>query len=82
MRLIDADTLEEKGVEFTDTNVYVPIEAVWDAPTVEAEPVIHAKWLVIDSVESVAICSHCGRTDVMASGATHCRFCGAKMDQE
>ena len=36
MRLIDADDLEEKGVQFTDTNVYIPIEAVWNAPTVEA----------------------------------------------
>lgn len=36
MRLIDADALEEKGVQFTDTNVYIPIEAVWNAPTVEA----------------------------------------------
>lgn len=35
-RLIDADALEEKGVEFSDTNIYVPIEAVWDAPTVDA----------------------------------------------
>lgn len=34
-RLIDADALEEKGMEFSDTNIYVPIEAVWDAPTID-----------------------------------------------
>lgn len=34
-RLIDGDALEEKGVEFSDTNVYVPIEAVWNAPTID-----------------------------------------------
>lgn len=34
-RLIDGDSLEEKGVEFSDTNIYVPIEAVWDAQTID-----------------------------------------------
>ena len=49
-------------------------------PPADATPAVHAKWCIIASAENLAICSHCGRADVMASGATHCRFCGAEMD--
>lgn len=42
-RLIDADALEEKGVEFSDTSIYVPIEAVWDAPAVDAVEVVRCR---------------------------------------
>lgn len=42
-RLIDGDSLEEKGVEFSDTNIYVPIEAVWEAPTIDAVEVVRCK---------------------------------------
>ena len=42
-RLIDGDSLEEKGVKFSDTNLYVPIEAVWEAPTIDAVEVVRCK---------------------------------------
>ena len=81
MRMIDAHLAQE----IADRNLTVADAGVVQfvlshTPTIEAEPVIHAKWLVIDSVESLAVCSHCGRSDVIVCGATRCRFCGAKMD--
>lgn len=46
MRLIDADGLEEKGIEFSDTNVYVPIEAIWNAETIsDISEVEHGVWI-------------------------------------
>lgn len=91
-RLIDADALEEKGVEFTDTNIYVPIEAVWDAPTVDAAPVVHGYWINIPPYHAMngnynkaQECSVC-RAFYVSSGNTpysnhpYCAECGAKMD--
>lgn len=43
MRLIDAEELEEKAAQFPNTSIWVPIEAVWDAPTIDAVPVVRCK---------------------------------------
>lgn len=91
MRLIDADDLDEKGIEFSDTNVYVPIEAIWNAPTIEAEPVVHGEWRLGEF--------NCGRETVFAECSVcdavfevspftlnlnynYCPNCGAKMKGE
>lgn len=61
-RLIDGDALEEKGVEFSDTNVYVPIEAVWNAPEVDAVEVVR--------------CQECRYFDPKADGTVGFCKCG------
>lgn len=82
MRLIDADDLDEKGIEFTDTNVYVPIEAIWNAPTIEAEPVVHGEWAHLGGDEWC--CTECGNV-ITTEGSWEkptrkfCDECGAKM---
>lgn len=79
MRLIDADDLDEKGIEFSDTNVYVPIEEIWNAPTIEAEPVVHGEWIKLDECDYQ--CSECGFRFTSAdpiSKFEYCR-CGARM---
>lgn len=81
MRLIDADDLDEKGIEFTDTNVYVPIEAIWNAPTIEAEPVVHGEWVrptMINGVNfDIPHCSVC--ETVPCDEGKYCPNCGASM---
>ena len=86
MRLVDADDLDEKGIEFSDTNVYVPIEAIWNAPTIDAEPVVHGEWIIERSpVEAEIKCSECGYSYIDADSYAkaeynYCPNCGAKMD--
>lgn len=49
-----------------------------EAPTVDAVEVIHAKWENVQ--KGKGCCSNCHRLDSVDSLATHCRYCGAKMD--
>ncbi len=92
-RLIDGDALEEKGVQFTDTNVYIPIEAVWNAPTVDAVEVVHGEWVDKYEIKSfrhtnipVVQCSKCECyfCDIINNHHFmyhYCPNCGAKMDK-
>ena len=52
------------------------------ARTIEAEPVRHGKWLMITDSKHCGVCSVCFRQDYIDPIATHCRYCGAKMDLE
>lgn len=45
---------------------------------VEWAPVVHARWMM--STNGYGICSNCNRGDHIDPIATHCRYCGAKMD--
>jgi hypothetical protein len=56
------------------------INAVEDVNTVDAVPVIHARWILIQNGSGV--CSACNRNDHIDSLAAYCRYCGAKMDGE
>jgi len=76
MRLIDADALPTGRVEWED---------IVDAPTVDAVPVIHGKWLPDRTMDSYWVCSCCGFPSE-AHGAfkiyKFCPNCGARMDEE
>ena len=92
MRLIDADALKERyyesmkellkatgAAEITDNAVSLLCGSslIIDAPTIEAEPVRHGKWITA-WYDSRPLCSECGkfgdeRTD-------YCPNCGAKME--
>ena len=88
MRLIDADRLLQgyEDHDFIDTHV------VWNAPTVEAEPVRHGKWVDTETFKRpwfrhhIFECSVCRNTldmDGVNAGrgdANYCPNCGAKMD--
>ena len=105
MRLIDADalreTLRKQSIEsFTISDEYeffikgliCADDAIVDAPTVEAVPVVHGKWLpkhhYIAGYEFVSghICSECGNDALNAEGddflTDFCPNCGARMDAE
>ena len=40
--------------------------------------VVHAKWVLVGG--GVGCCSNCHRFDGIDELATHCRYCGAKLD--
>lgn len=85
MRLIDADELFEKGVILIPAKYYegarIVIDAIRNAPTVEAEPIKHGRW--IDTTETVgwtkwncSVCGGGGRGDYK-----FCPWCGSRMDE-
>lgn len=57
MRLIDADALKERYENTTDC----ALVCIDEAPTVEAEPIIHAHWVKISNADGLYYCcSNCG----------------------
>ena len=84
MRLIDADELWEKAkVRVEDNgglslpNLYWIIKGL---PTIEAEPIRHGHWELIDSTEPRRYgCSQCKR--MVWHEENYCPNCGAKMDE-
>jgi len=87
MRLIDADALKEaiEKERFSGWgNCCVELD---DAPTVDAVPVRHARWLVNEKMRWI-VCSACGTNVPVVAGwcmdahINFCPNCGAKMDEE
>lgn len=82
MRLIDADALEI-STEFSDDGEYswdiVPAFRILEAPTIDAVPVVHGRWIVRHKgMNNWVDCSECGTV-----GSPHwkgCPVCLAKMD--
>ena len=61
------------------------VKAVDDAPTIDAEPVRHGRWMWVDQPDgrtSVLTCSACGGTEWASETSNYCPNCGAKMDLE
>lgn len=94
MRLIDADALIDAHYEACnkDKRKMFPswsLRLMWDAPTVDAEPVKHGKWLR-DGIDKWR-CSVCGTGNNYAYEESvigiklqdeYCPKCGARMDAE
>lgn len=89
MRLIDAEKLEGEAIcLYTYGGArYVPLDALKRAPTVDAIPVVHGRWIEkVDMVESYLAdctevfyeCSVCECANIGES--PYCPNCGAKMD--
>ena len=84
-RLIDANALieEMKECAITRQDLYCNGYAqtfIENAPTVDAVEVVHARWENVQNGKGC--CSNCNRLDSIDNLATHCRYCGAKMDLE
>lgn len=79
MRLIDADALCEGLV----SNHPVAIAAKC-APTIEANPVVHAKWEKVNEWMPIYRCSECKERNLFRDGdnvlTNFCPHCNAKMD--
>ena len=92
MRLIDVDAL---GVGRCSRDL-LPADycAGWNglirllakAPTVDAVPVVHARWIRVlrgDAMQTVYRmdkCSHCGNVVGFGINLRYCHNCGARMD--
>ena len=86
-RLIDANQLPKQHELLIGRGMtaIVPYAAIENAPTVEAEPVVHAYWISISNDDNWGACSNCVRAvDMRGERAKYerCPHCGAKMDLE
>ena len=57
-------------------------EAIDDAPTIDAKPVRHGRWIYYKNHAAVVQCTECGliRNIYKQEGWHYCPNCGAKMD--
>ena len=82
-RLIDADALNlEYEVDMADDwkTAHEIANIVKYAPTIDAEPVRHGKWIEYPTADGMNQCSACG---VLRFGESkYCPNCGARMDEE
>lgn len=98
MRLINADAVWERyNKEYRQQDIYDGADdkdwlkkCIDEAPTVDAEPVRHEKWIddtgCLDSYKQYK-CSGCGKRPMLNEMwcnelTDYCPFCGARMDGE
>lgn len=91
MRLIDADRLLRPDMirmcyHLPNGDIAMPIGDIKHAPTVDAVPVVHGRWIKGGYAcgENEYKCSACGETEWRTGCARmkYCMCCGAKMDLE
>lgn len=79
MRLIDADAIFNGELLLVSDEAYdavhAVIEKIYNAPTIDAEPVMHGHW---DEEMGGYICSACEGYSVFATN--YCPYCGSKME--
>lgn len=92
MRPIDADALVERYGE----PCHSFLDVIEDMPTIDAVPVVHARWIHCKGKSNLWYCSNCGDKMIynptrrtynivklsMAEKNKFCRNCGARMDGE
>jgi hypothetical protein len=90
MRLIDADALLKKftkaTVPYSRGIMEIPVvrlETIKNAPTVDAEPVRHGRWILcLGEIYKCSICGYQQKAYALSSHFKYCTNCGAKMDEE
>ena len=100
MRLIDADAVWQKiqlqrydylhTSELTFTGLTIAKKIIEEAPTIEATPVVHGRWMPTyhtyynrDGECRIADEWHCSKCEIYSRNEWHyCPNCGAKMDGE
>ena len=93
MRLIDADALQERAIcGGSETHGFIPIKRLWEAPTVDPEP-IKGKWMkgkdfpshphipFSDYDEYCSVCEHIAYWSNIGGRQLfdYCPYCGADM---
>ena len=85
MRLINADALIEEIHSYTmydEISKYDIERAIDEAPTVDAEPVRHGRWIFgTANHREYMKCSVCLKSQTPTGVFTYCPNCGAKMDE-
>lgn len=92
MRPIDADRLKEsvhafgiRGAGWGDDERESDVcNMIDNEPTIDAAPVVHARWIDQSSNGSLWRCSACGWLEnfTIARGLNYCPHCGARMDAD
>lgn len=59
---------------------YAAASLLDEVPKADVAPVVHGRWILVDTEKRTGVCSNCNRQDRIDHLATHCRFCGARMD--
>ena len=69
-------------IEMLETyNDYKKVNTVLnEAPKIEATPIVFARWILRDEQKGTGVCSVCNRQDAIDPLATHCRYCGARIE--
>lgn len=65
-------------VFYTKENVIDYLESI---PASDVAPARHGRWILVDK-NGTGVCSECNRQDHIDPLATHCRYCGALMDEK
>lgn len=78
-RLIDADAL----LEGREDHEMISTHLIWNAPTIDAEPVKRGRWVHANPMVDTLMCSECGY-NILGEEliSNYCPDCGAKMDGE
>ena len=93
-RLIDADELMKKARRmYGESEVFsidpvglraVLLDDIYRAPTIDAEPVRHGRWVAVPSFDVMTgkayKCSECNKMRYGSFMPNYCQNCGAKMD--
>ena len=91
MRLIDADKIDFKEVfvgnsDFAKDTRDAAQMLINQQPTVDAVPVVHAKWILVPGTEVIHgksyECSNCSKIRYGSWPPMYCQRCGAKMDRK
>ena len=89
MRLIDADALGRDAFHIKQYGKGIRCVVDWDdieaAPTVDAAPVVHGRWVAVPSSDMMTgkayKCSECNKMRYGSFMPNYCQICGAKMDK-
>lgn len=84
-KLVDAGALADWICEFHSADVYWAVSALYNAPAVNAEPIIEAEW-IYDEEDECFICSHCDLSALnnyrgLSVASERCPHCGAHMKE-
>lgn len=74
--------VNQRHDSYSTMMMYEIADEIIDAPAADVAPVVHGRWILVDTEKRTGVCSNCNRQDSIDHLAKHCRFCGARMDLE
>ena len=74
------ENAEQQHNSYSTMMMYEIADEIMDAPAADVAPVVHGQWILVDTEQWIGVCSNCNRQDRIDHLATHCRFCGARMN--